>query len=63
MMSRTSNVFIADLINIPDFGDNRESSPEWKAFKAQAFHAKNKLIIVNHFEYNIQDAVTNRVKA
>ena len=57
-----SNVFVADLINIPDFGDNRENDPEWKTFKAAAFAEKNKLIIVNHFEYNIQDAVTNRLK-
>ena len=57
-----SNVFVADFINIPDFGDNRENDPEWKTFKAAAFAEKNKLIIVNHFEYNIQDAVTNRLK-
>jgi hypothetical protein len=57
-----SNVFIADLINIPDSGDNRESDPEWKEYKAKTFAEKNKLIIVNHFEYNIQDAATNRVK-
>jgi hypothetical protein len=57
-----SNVFVADLINIPDDGDNRESDPEWIAFKSKAFDPKNKLIIVNHFEYNIQDAATNRLK-
>ena len=59
---QASNVFVADFINIPDFGDNRENDPEWKAFKTAAFAEKNKLIIVNHFEYNIQDAVTNRLK-
>jgi hypothetical protein len=57
-----SNVFIADLMNIPDAGDDRESNPEWQAFKVKAFDKKNKLIVVNHFEYNIEDAVTNRLK-
>jgi len=59
---QASNVFVADFINIPDYGDKRESDPVWIAFKAATFAEKNKLIIVNHFEYNIQDAVTNRLK-
>ncbi|MDQ6902328.1 MAG: cache domain-containing protein [Bacteroidota bacterium] len=57
-----SNVYIADLINTPDYGDNREADAAWLDFKAKAFQPKNKLIIVTHFEYNIQDAVTNRLK-
>ena len=57
-----SNVFIADLMNIPDAGDDRESNPEWQALKAKASDKKNKLIVVNHFEYNIEDAATNRLK-
>jgi len=56
------NVFVADLIHIPDKGYNRESDPIWIDYKARTFAEKNKLIIVNHFEYNIQDAATNRVK-
>lgn len=56
------NVFIADLINIPDYGNDRESNAEWMAFKTKAFNQKNRLVIVNHFEYNIEDAVTNRIK-
>ncbi|MEO7121369.1 MAG: cache domain-containing protein [Ginsengibacter sp.] len=57
-----SNVFIADLMNIPDAGDDRESNPDWQALKVKAFDKKNKLIVVNHFEYNIEDAATNRLK-
>ncbi|MEO8860411.1 MAG: hypothetical protein ABI358_03255 [Ginsengibacter sp.] len=57
-----SNVYVADLINIPDYGDNRETDTAWLDFKAKAFNTKNKLIIVTHFEYNIQDTVTNRLK-
>jgi hypothetical protein len=59
---KTSNVYIADFINIPDYGDNRESDSAWTDFKAKVFDEKNKLIIVNHFEYNIRDAITNRLK-
>ncbi|MDN3658035.1 cache domain-containing protein [Ferruginibacter paludis] len=57
-----NNVVIADLINIPDIGNDREKDDAWKLFTAKLTDAKNKLIIVNHFEYNIQDAVTNRIK-
>ncbi len=57
-----SNVFIADLINIPDFGDQKEKDSVLKNFTDKMLHEKNRLIIVNHFEYNIQDAVTNSIK-
>lgn len=57
-----SNVVIADLINIPDFGDQKEKDILLKNFTDKVLNEKNKLIIVNHFEYNIQDAVTNRIK-
>ncbi len=57
-----NNVVVADLINIPDFGNDREKDEGWKIFMDNVLNKKNKLIIVNHFEYNIQDAVTNRIK-
>lgn len=57
-----SNVFVADLINIPDVGDEQKRTDEWKKFEEKVFTKRNKLIIVNHFEYNIQDPVTNRIK-
>jgi hypothetical protein len=57
-----SNVFVADLINIPDEGVDREKDEEWQSFSKKVFAEQNRLIIVNHFEYNIQDAITNRVK-
>lgn len=57
-----NNVLIADLINIPDVGNDREKDENWKTFTDKIADKKNKLIIVNHFEYNIQDAVTNRIK-
>jgi len=57
-----SNVFIADLIRIPDSGEVKEDNTDWKAFLEKVFDPKHRLIIVNHFEYNIQDPVTNRTK-
>lgn len=57
-----NNVFIADLLNIPDVGDDRENDIAWEIFNARVFDKKNKLIIVNHFEYNILDTTTTRIK-
>ena len=56
-----SNVFIADLINIPDSTD-AAGEDKWQQYVRTVFNSKNKLIMVNHFEYNIQDAQTNRKK-
>lgn len=56
-----SNVFMADMINIPDSSDTN-SNTYWENYLLKIFDKKNKLIIVNHFEYNIQDATTNRIK-
>ncbi|HEY0059062.1 MAG TPA: cache domain-containing protein, partial [Flavisolibacter sp.] len=57
------NVCIADLIKIPDIGTEDERKREWQAYADETiFDKRNRLIIVNHFEYNIQDAVTNRIK-
>jgi hypothetical protein len=57
-----NNVYIADLINIPDHGDEKERNDACEKFTANIFDKQIKLIIVNHFEYNIQDPVTNRIK-
>jgi hypothetical protein len=57
-----NNVFIADLINIPDSGNEKEDESAWTELTDKVFASKNRLIIVNHFEYNVQDARTNRLK-
>lgn len=56
-----SNVFVADLINIPDSID-AAGMEKWNEYVKKVFDKKNKFIIVNHFEYNIQDSNTNRIK-
>ncbi len=58
----TNDVFILDLINIPDSVEDKEGDAEWKQYLTNLFKDQHRLIIVNHFEYNIQDAVTNRIK-
>ena len=57
-----NNVFIAELVNIPT-ADNEVAEKEiWNEYTRQVFDAKNRIIIVNHFEYNIQDSTSNRFK-
>ncbi len=57
-----SNVFVADLINIPDLGDEKSRNEVWQDYAKKIFTERNRLIIINHFEYNIQCAITNRIK-
>lgn len=57
-----SNVFVVELMNIPDSDDKKEAQDEWLAYEAKIFDPKNRLLIFNHFEYNIQDAQTSRIK-
>jgi hypothetical protein len=58
-----NNVFLADLINIPDDSSNDPVSESlWQQYCEKVFSKKNKFIIVNHFEYNIQDPISNRRK-
>lgn len=56
------NLFIADLINIPDSNLAATENVQWNSLKEQALNPQYKLVIVNHFEYNIKDAATNRIK-
>ncbi|PZF74140.1 PDC sensor domain-containing protein [Taibaiella soli] len=60
-----SNMFIADMLLIPDIEEGDGTSQEWKEWKehvAKIMDNKNKLIIINHFEYNINSAQTNNIK-
>lgn len=57
-----NNVFIADLINIPDSDQNQTDIAIWERYRKEALDEKYKLVIVNHFEYNIENQTTNRIK-
>jgi hypothetical protein len=60
--SEISNVFIADLINIPDSANNADDVSIWKSYENEMYDPRYKMVIVNHFEYNVQDTETNRIK-
>ena len=55
------NVCVVDLLTIPDSGEEKERE-EWNTAMSKFITDQYKLIIVNHFEYNIHDSVTNRIK-
>lgn len=58
----TSNDYtIVDLFRIPDT-DNNEEMSEWKKYADGVLHKNYKLVVINNFEYNIQNPHTNRVK-
>jgi len=59
---KMNNVFIAELINIPSSGGDDAEKALWAEYTKKVFDEKNRMIIVNHFEYNIQDQVSNRYK-
>jgi hypothetical protein len=54
------NVHIADMILIPSDPD-KDDQP-WGQCKLNALNKDSALVIINHFEYNIKDPVTNRAK-
>lgn len=56
------NVQVIDLINIPDFGSEKERNEACEQVTKGVFKINTELVIVNHFEYNMEDIVTNRIK-
>jgi hypothetical protein len=60
--SEKSNCAIADMFHIPDSSNDAQDKTEWSKHLKTILDEKNKLIVVNHFEYNIQDPATNRTK-
>ena len=57
-----NNVFVADLINIPDDDKNEVETKKWEECKDRALRKDMKLVIVSHFEYNIENGYANRIK-
>lgn len=57
-----NNVLLADLINIPDKGSEIGNDESWIEFTEETINPKYKVVIFNHFEYNIQDDFTNLAK-
>lgn len=59
--ANVSNVYVADLLNIPRTAE-MEKDEDWKNLKAEVIKPKYKMVIINHFEYNMQDEVANIAK-
>ncbi|MVN22451.1 cache domain-containing protein [Mucilaginibacter arboris] len=58
-----NNVLLLDLIQIPDNPDPAsEDNTRWKKIEEGVFSNDYKLVLINHFEYNIKDETTNRIK-
>lgn len=57
-----NDVIILDMINLPDSKDHTDRIEQWNKLKAKVMDGKYKLAIINHFEYNIQDAAINLEK-
>lgn len=56
------NYYIADLLNMPDADEPDKADKAWETLKDESLRKQYKLVIVNHFEYNIKDAAANRAK-
>ena len=60
----TNNVYIADLINIPtditDVSDVKNS--DWQKLMTDVVKEKYKMVVINHFEYNMHCEVANIAK-
>lgn len=57
-----NNVFVADLIVLPEENSSAEEKALWKTVQDEVLNDKYKLLIINHFEYNLKDPLTNNVK-
>ncbi|MEX8546958.1 MAG: cache domain-containing protein [Mucilaginibacter sp.] len=59
-----SNVLLLDLIEIPDDITNlaSEDNLRWQETEKAVFSKDYKLVLINHFEYNIKNETTNRIK-
>jgi len=56
------NVLLADLIVIPDKASTGAEHELWQNLQDEVRKENYKMIIVNHFEYNLKDPETNNIK-
>ncbi|MBL4678401.1 MAG: hypothetical protein JKY70_19695, partial [Mucilaginibacter sp.] len=59
---KAGNVLVVDMIFIPDNVEELKTACDWTNVVKQALEGDFSLIIVNHFEYDIQSATTNIIK-
>lgn len=64
-MIHRNDVFVVDMILIPDVelsADTKKEWDDWNAHATAAMNRKNQLVIINHFEYNIKAPKANSIK-
>lgn len=59
---KAGNVLVVDMIFIPDNLEALKTNCDWTIIAKLALEGDFSLIIVNHFEYDIQSAATNCIK-
>lgn len=57
-----NNVYVVDLIVMPENNNNSEDLALWNTVQKEASNDRYKLLIINHFEYNLKDQETNNSK-
>lgn len=58
----TANVLLADMILIPNDPNDAAGRAQWQALLQQTQDTRYRLIIINHFEYDIKNPDSNRTK-
>ncbi len=58
----SDNYFVADMILMPNDTDIAGTNRDWEKMKQTAVNHKHGFIIVNHFEYDIKNPISNRLK-
>lgn len=59
---KNNNVFVADMILIPESADEAKTDQNWIDMQNAALNKDYALVIVNHFEYDIKNPSTNAAK-
>ncbi|RZL19262.1 MAG: hypothetical protein EOO89_03875 [Pedobacter sp.] len=57
-----NNVLVVDLIVMPENNSSLEDSQLWTTLQKEANDDRYKLLIINHFEYNLKEQETNNSK-
>lgn len=60
--NNAANVLVADMILIPNGDGVADGKKEWNDLRDKALNSGYDLIIINHFEYDIKNPDSNRIK-
>ena len=60
--SSKNNVYVVDLIVVPEETSSEEEKELWRTVQDDVLNDKYKLLVINHFEYNLKNPLTNNIK-